>query len=138
MPNDLTTIIAKHLIVWSVLINAGCSANSDRHLQIRHSFIATEQNEPKDGFDFSMTWYVPPSVLFGNEKNSIIANMGLMTLPQQNPTLSISNETRLRLEEIAVKRLDQELRDNQMCQQGYRIQRTKWLERSISFVGTCL
>ncbi|GAA0856993.1 hypothetical protein [Aliiglaciecola litoralis] len=97
----------------------------------------THDDAAKDGFDFHMTWFVPPEVLFGNQQNTIIANIGLVSRPQQKPRLEISNETRLRLEEIAVKRLEQELKDNDMCSQGYKIKQTKWFERSIAFIGTC-
>lgn len=85
-----------------------------------------------------MTWYVPPSVLFGNETESIIANMGLKTRRSSRPVLNIDNETRLELEEISISRLENELVKNDMCANGYKVQSTKWLERSIELGGTCL
>jgi len=111
-----------------------CSSNNDKQLQIRHSFLPLKSNT----FYFSMTWYVPPSVLFGNETNSIIANMGLKTRPETRPVLNIDNETRLKLEDISITRLENELVKNDMCTKGYTLKSTKWLERSIELSGTCL
>lgn len=85
-----------------------------------------------------MTWYVPPTVLFGNETESIIANMGLKTRQSARPVLNISNETRLKLEDISITRLENELENNDMCSNGYKIESTKWLERSIELNGSCL
>lgn len=116
------------------LFLSACSSNKNKQLQIRHSF---EPKSERQMFDFEMTWFVPPAVLFGNEKNSILANMGLKTRPQVNPSLSIDNETRLRLEDIAIKRLENELVSHKMCPDGYKINQTNWLDRSIRFVGRC-
>lgn len=91
-----------------------------------------------DRFSFHMTWFVPPSVLFGNEKNSIIANMGLKSQTQRATSLSIDNQSKLKLEDIAIARLEKEIKNNQMCKTGYTIQTTKWLERSILFKGSCV
>lgn len=130
------------IVVTAALLSAylsivGCKSNNDNHLQLRHTFKVVQTSAVDDSFDFHMTWFVPPAVLFGNEQNSIIANMGLVSRPKQNPRLTINNETRLRLEEIAISRLEQELSDNDMCAQGYKIKQTKWLERSIGFIGSC-
>ena len=85
-----------------------------------------------------MTWFVPPSVLFGNETESIIANMGLKTRQTSRPVLNIDNETRLKLEDISITRLENELVKNDMCAHGYKVESTKWLERSIEMNGSCL
>ena len=98
---------ARLIMMFSCITIVSCSSKNDHHLQIRHSFEATHDVSAKDGFDFLMTWFVPPEVLFGNQQNTVIANMGLVSRPQPNPRLEISNETRLRLEDIAVKRLEQ-------------------------------
>ncbi|TRY30839.1 hypothetical protein [Aliiglaciecola sp. M165] len=130
--------LINYVILGFSLFLIGCASNSDNQLQIRHSFEVIDSPAEKQKFDFVMTWFVPPAVLFGNEKNSILANMGLKTRPQTNPSLSIDNETRLRLEEIAIKRLENELVDHEMCQKGYKISLTNWLDRSIRFIGHCL
>ncbi len=118
----------------SILSLFSCSSNNDRKLQIRHSFAPLTTST----FNFDLTWFVPPSVLFGNEKQSIIANMGLKTSPRSEPRLNISNETRLKLEELSIKRLENELVENDMCAQGYKIESTQWLERSIQHNGSCI
>lgn len=59
-----------------------------------------------DEFTLEMTWFVPPSVLFGNEKNSILANMGLKSQTQRMTNLSLNNQTKIRLEDIAINRLE--------------------------------
>lgn len=115
----------------------GCGSNNEEFLQIRHSFVPLGQQDNLDRFEFNLTWFVPPSVLFGSEKQSLLANMGLRSTSSARPSLDIDNETRLRLEEIAIKRLENELIDNQMCLQGYEITQTKWLDRSIEFSGRC-
>lgn len=121
-------------LVFALCLLSSCSSKNDKQLQIRHSFLPLKSNT----FFFSMTWYVPPAVLFGNETESIIANMGLKTRPQIRPALNIDNETRLRLEDISISRLENELVKNDMCTNGYKIESTKWLERSIELSGTCL
>lgn len=121
-------------LVFALCVLSSCSSNNDKQLQIRHSFLPLKANT----FYFSMTWYVPPSVLFGNETESIIANMGLKTRRSSRPVLNIDNETRLELEEISISRLENELVKNDMCANGYKVQSTKWLERSIELGGTCL
>ncbi|WJG10476.1 hypothetical protein [Aliiglaciecola sp. LCG003] len=115
---------------------AGCNSSNESLLQIRHSFEANKTSTPQQ-FKILMTWFVPPSVLFGSERNSIVENMGLSTRPHVNRSLSIDNERRLKLEDIAIKRLESELAANQMCDDGYKINHTKWLERSIQFIGSC-
>lgn len=120
----------------TLVLLTGCVANDESQLHVRHVFdkrITPQSN----GFAFSMTWFLPPEELFGSQKNSIFANMGLKSTKHQIPRFSIDNETRLKLEDIAIKRLENELESNQMCPHGYKIEQIKWLERSIEFVGTC-
>lgn len=127
----------KHYLIGTlalVIFVQSCSSNNNKNLKIRHSFTSNNSNN----FFFTMTWYVPPSVLFGNETQSIIANMGLKTRPASRPKLNIDNETRLKLEDISIKRLENELVKNNMCTSGYKIKSTRWLERSIELNGICL
>ncbi|MBU2877843.1 MULTISPECIES: hypothetical protein [Alteromonadaceae] len=126
----------KGLVIIVCIYLSGCASNKDSQLHIRHVF--DKQITPSSaGFEFVMTWFLPPAELFGSQQNSVFANMGLRSRNSQVPRLSLDNETRLRLEDIAIQRLENELESNRMCPHGYKIDQIKWLERSIGFIGKC-
>lgn len=125
------------VIIFCVSI-AGCKTNDESQLHIRHSFVPIGDADNQRGFSFEMAWFVPPAQLFGTEKRSIIANMGLSTAPNGSPRINLDNETRLRLEDVAITKLKKSLEQHKHCEQGYKITHTRWLERSIQFDGLCL
>ncbi|MFA3790716.1 hypothetical protein AB6T38_06335 [Aliiglaciecola sp. SL4] len=114
----------------------GCVANDDSQLQIRHVFDK-QMTPDSTGFEFVLIWYLPPSELVRRQQNRLIANTGVTSKTTQVSRFSINNETRLKLEEIAIQRLETELESNKMCPHGYTIEQIKWLERSIGFIGEC-
>ncbi|MEP4889864.1 MAG: hypothetical protein ABJV04_07550 [Aliiglaciecola sp.] len=123
--------------IWIALAClTGCVANDDSQLQIRHVFDK-QMTHDSAGFEFVLIWYLPPSELVRRQQNSLIAKTGVASKSAQVSRFSINNETRLKLEDIAIQRLETELESNQMCPHGYTIEQIKWLERSIGFIGEC-
>ena len=125
------------LILGFCVFVAACQS-SNSQLNVRHSLFPFTTQSGQQTFDYTMTWYVPPAQLFGSERGTIIANMGLPSERFRSPRLSLDNETKIKLEDVAVKSLENELNKAEFCQQGYEIQSIKWLERAIHFSGICI
>ena len=115
----------------------GCVSSSTNDLHLRDQLIPLVGENGQQNFDYTMTWFVPPRVLFGNERRSIIANMGLQSTAGMRAEIDLDKETRLQLEDLAVRKLESALREQDLCPSGYQIEQTRWLDRSISFRGRC-
>lgn len=115
----------------------GCASKSE-DLYIRHDLLPLSHHSGLQKFDYTMTWYLPPAQMFGSERKTIIANLGLSSKRTGASWIVLDNETKLKLEDVAIKGLEKELRATDICLDGYKIESTKWLERSIQFTGYCL
>ncbi|MDO6709204.1 hypothetical protein Q4567_00580 [Aliiglaciecola sp. 2_MG-2023] len=134
MKIPILPFLAIAIIVFVCL--SGCVSNKDTQLQIRHVFDK-QITSSQSGFEFVLVWYLPPAELVRGKQNNLYMNTRLRSTSAEASRFSLDNETRLRLEDIAIQRLENELESNRMCPHGYKIDQIKWLERSIGFIGKC-
>lgn len=125
------------LLVMSVFEIAACSSSGGSPLNTREDFDTWQTSNDGTAFRYTLTWYVPPDQLFGNERNSFIASLGLHNSPVRRPFLSLNNEDKLRLEDYAVQLLKNKMSEKTLCPDGYLINETRWHEQSVVLAGHC-
>ena len=109
-----------------------CSSNK-ASLETRDDITFQTDSDEHKNFTYNMYWYVPLSSQRYRRDQGIISMLGI----GNRQPVAVDNENKLKLEDLAVKKLSIKLKQNNDCANGHKIDNTLWFDRSIQLTGTC-
>lgn len=124
--------IAKYLLIILLLLTVSCSSKYSG-LETRDDIEVSVSKMGQNLFTYNMYWYIPLSSQHYQKERGFLAAIGIGSVQR----ISVNNENKLQLEELAVRKLDSKLNNHKQCAKGHKIENTFWYERSIRFSGTC-
>lgn len=120
------------LIVFTLLCLSSCSTKKSI-LETREDISFSVGADQTTLFTYNMYWYIPLSAQKLRSDQRLLAMLGV----GERQPLSVGNENKLKLEELAVKKLSKKLKEQSDCANGHKIDNTLWYDRSIQLSGSC-
>lgn len=115
-----------------IIFMSACSSNNNS-LETRDEIDFETISNEQQSFIYNMYWYVPLSSQRYRRDQSLLAIIGI----GNRQPVAVDNENKLKLEDLAVRKLTGKLKENGRCSKGHEIESTLWFDRSIQLTGKC-
>lgn len=127
------------LSVSSILL--GCTSVEKKPIETHQNLLSRVNQNGTTEYIFTLNWFLP-QIQPSRRSNGYQGSSRLEAYDRRSSLLigsaNISNEMKLEMEDLAVAKLKNTLKQKELCPKGHSIDEILWQEKSIKLRGQCI